>query len=148
MFLAAKALSLWVFCGILLSMTNKIKLIVLIVIGVALIGVGSYFYLKSSTPDQPLPNDGRIILFYRDDCPQCQKVEEYLATSKVEEKVINIEKKEVSTNQDNINLLLEKAALCKISEKSIGVPFLWAESKCIVGDADIIKYFGERIANQ
>ena len=127
-------------------MTNKLKLIVLIVIGAALIGVGSYFYLKSSTSNQPIPSDGRIILFYRDDCPHCLKVEEYLAANKVEEKVTNLEKKEVSTNQDNINLLLEKARLCKISETKIGVPFLWAEDQCIVGDENIIKYFGERIA--
>ncbi|MBI5732039.1 MAG: glutaredoxin family protein [Candidatus Magasanikbacteria bacterium] len=86
----------------------------------------------------------RTILFVGDGCPHCAKVEEFLEKNKVGEK-INLETLEVYKNQANANLMAAKAKVCGLSLESIGVPFLWADSKCLIGDADIISFFEEKL---
>lgn len=88
-----------------------------------------------------------IILFYGQGCPHCAKVDEFLKSNKVEDR-IKITKREVYYNKDNANLLVEKASVCGLTTNSIGVPFLWKgsdDSKCLVGDADIINFFQEKL---
>lgn len=85
-----------------------------------------------------------IILFYGEGCPHCAIVEEYVSQNGVEVKV-PFAKKEVYYNKQNADDLVSKAKICGIPTDSIGVPFLWDGSKCLVGDQDIIEFFKQKI---
>lgn len=91
--------------------------------------------------------ENQIILFYGDGCPHCVIVEEYLEKNKVEEK-IDFSRKEVYFNRANSKELEEKAGICGMPTDSIGVPFLWDGEKCLVGDADIVEFFKQKINTQ
>ncbi|MGE5298231.1 MAG: hypothetical protein ACM3KM_03645, partial [Acidobacteriaceae bacterium] len=81
-----------------------------------------------------------IILFVGEGCPHCAKVEEFIQTNNIASKV-QFRMLEVYNNQDNAKLLVSKAEICKIDTKSIGVPFLWDGSNCIVGEIDVTEFF-------
>lgn len=87
---------------------------------------------------------GKMILFYRDDCPHCKNVEAFIEKNNIKDKV-DFEMKEVKENQDNALLLIKKAASCGLPTDQIGVPFFWDGFKCIVGDELINKFFEEKI---
>ncbi len=122
---------------------NK-KFLILILIGVILLGGVSFFFFQNKN-NQPVDDKG-IILFYGLGCSHCAKVDDYLKSEKVEEKVI-FEKKEVFLNKNNANLLAERVAICGLPTDSIGVPFLWdgSASKCYLGETDVINFFKAKI---
>lgn len=88
-------------------------------------------------------SNGEPILYYGDTCPHCKEVEEWLKINKVEEKV-KFSQKEVWNNRQNAAELAEVAKSCGLDTSSIGVPFLYAENKCLIGTPDIEKYFSEK----
>jgi len=62
----------------------------------------------------------------------------------VKEKIA-FEEKEVYYNQNNAKELGEKAKSYGIDQNEIGVPFLWNNGRCIIGDQDIINFFEEKM---
>jgi glutaredoxin len=96
---------------------------------------------KKIEPDLPIipkKHEG-IILFYGDGCPHCAIVEEFIKENKIDVK-ISFSKKEVYYNKENSSLLIEKAKICNFDTNSIGIPFLWDGTRCLVGDQDIIEF--------
>lgn len=85
-----------------------------------------------------------LILFYGQGCSHCANVEDFIKKNQIDKK-ISFQKREVYSNQENAELLFEKAEICGLAQASVGVPFFWNEGKCLIGDADIIKFFEERI---
>jgi glutaredoxin len=108
---------------------------------------------KQSKTNEPIAQENQqieqsqIILFYGDGCPHCAKVEEYFKENNVKEKISFVEK-EVYYNLDNAKELEDKAKICGLPTDSIGVPFLWAGEKCLVGDGDIINFFKQKTNGQ
>jgi glutaredoxin len=88
-----------------------------------------------------------VTLFYGDGCPHCALVEEYVSQNGIEAK-IPFTKKEVYYNRQNADELVAKAKICGYPTDSIGVPFLWDGSKCLVGDRDIIEFFKSKSKDQ
>lgn len=84
-----------------------------------------------------------LIFFYGNTCPHCADVEEWMKDNNIENK-IKITKKEVYDNKQNSQELVETAKKCGLPTDSIGVPFLYAEEKCLVGIPDIINYLSEK----
>ena len=84
--------------------------------------------------------ESEIILFFGDGCPHCAQVEKFVTDNNIESK-ISFTKKEVYYNQNNAKELESKAKACGMPTDSIGVPFLWDGSGCLVGDQDIIDFF-------
>ncbi|MFA5744694.1 MAG: glutathione S-transferase N-terminal domain-containing protein [Candidatus Paceibacterota bacterium] len=91
--------------------------------------------------------DSDIVLFYGDGCPHCAIIEEFVKDNDIEAKV-SFEKKEVYYSKQNADDLVAKASLCGIPTDTIGVPFLWDGSKCLVGDRDIIEFFRLKVQVQ
>jgi len=85
-----------------------------------------------------------IVLYYGDGCPHCALVEEFVTENNIEAEV-SFAKKEVYYNKQNASELAEKAMTCGMPTDSIGVPFLWDGSECLVGDQDIIEFFKSKI---
>lgn len=85
-----------------------------------------------------------LSLYYRDDCPHCKNVEQYLLDNKIEEK-IKIEHKEIMNDIKNNNELMVRAANCNLDLETVGVPLLYDKGTCYVGDQEIINYFQSRL---
>lgn len=88
--------------------------------------------------------DAGLILYSSEDCPHCAKVEEFMAENKITEK-LSIAQKEVSKNQQNAMELLGKAQQCGLPSNNVGVPFLWNNGECLLGDQDIINFLKTKL---
>jgi hypothetical protein len=128
------------------------KKTIIIIAGLLVLASAAAFIVASFQGQKSAPTgknnpSSELILFYSKTCPHCLKVEEFMTQNKIEEK-IKIDKKEVSENRDNSFLLGEKAKKCGLNASSLGVPFLWNGStgQCLIGDADIIKFFQNKIS--
>ena len=119
-------------------MHNK-KLLIFIILGIVIIA-GAIVY---SQKNRPTETDDRVILFYRDGCPHCANVDEFVKANNVGQKYpfehINVEE------ATNASLFLKKIKACKIPSALAGVPLLWDRSRCFLGDPDIINFFKEKI---
>lgn len=120
----------------------KKKIILAIVIFLVIVVGAVFFFLnKGKNVNLSLNNStSGIIFFYGNGCPHCVNVEKFFEENKIAEKV-SFEQKEVFNNTQNAQLLKEKATICKIPTETIGVPFLWDGSNCLIGDQDIINFF-------
>lgn len=83
----------------------------------------------------------RVILFYGNTCPHCEKVQEYLNQ---QPNSIRYRHLEVYANPENANLMAQKAKSCGLQTDQIGVPFLFDGQKCLIGDQDIINWFKQQ----
>lgn len=109
---------------------------------VAIIAVIFSFHNKHTPiPKTSLSSNGSAILFVGEGCPHCAKVEQYLTSHPEVNQKLVIEQKEVWSNEDNAKLMDERADTCQPALDSPGVPFLWNNGKCVVGDTPIIDYF-------
>jgi len=117
----------------------KTKLIWLAIIAIVIVGIVWLYQSKQF-------EDRGLILFYREDCPHCKKVEAFISENKIDEK-IKIVKKEVKYNQTNIKNFADKFTRCSIDANQAGVPLLWdgSDDKCYVGDQPIIDYFKNKL---
>jgi len=106
---------------------------------IAIIAVVSYLGSKREA--------GLTYFYYSLTCPHCKIVEEYMAANGTESK-INMIKKEISEDSDNAQEFLRKAGNCGIKSEEAGVPMLWKDGKCTVGDQPIINYFKDIDANK
>ncbi len=88
--------------------------------------------------------DVGIVYYYGEECPHCKKVAEFLDKNGVYGKV-DFTKKEVWHNRDNGEELMKRAQKCGIDPNGVGVPFLYANGKCYIGDADVIEFFKSKI---
>ena len=114
-----------------------------IIIGAVLvILVGVFITYNNFSKTETSTDD--TILFYGNDCPHCKIVDDFITQNKVEDKV-KFTKLEVFDNKSNSNLLLKKAQICGLDTNQVGVPFLWDNGKCFMGDPDVIKFFQDKI---
>lgn len=110
-------------------------ILVFIVFSLALAGCGG------ETPT--VNKNASIIFFYGNECPHCKIVEKYIEDNKISEKV-DFAQGEVYHNKTNAQFLAEKAGKCGIATDSIGVPFLWENDKCYVGQEEVIQFFKDK----
>lgn len=103
-----------------------------------------FFYFRSvKTPD--VSKNENIILFYGNECPHCRTVEKYIDENKISEK-INFSQAEVFHNDNNQAVFIEKYKICGVTdEEDLGVPMLYADGKCYVGQDEVIGYFQKSV---
>lgn len=129
-------------------MVKMKKKIALVLAGLILIGGGYYFIVhKEKLLSQG--EEGQLqqsaVLFVGATCPHCRKVEEWLKENKIVKEKAGIIIKEVYYHQDNARELKLKAEECRLENgQGIGVPFLYHQGKCIIGDQPIIDYLREK----
>lgn len=107
---------------------------------------GALLFSKSPKPEiTPSPSSQGAAgyeYFFSETCPHCANVQSFLDEWEGKEK-ISLEKKDVNGNKENSLLLTKRASECSIPANGIGVPFLYTpEGECIIGDTNIIEYFG------
>lgn len=87
---------------------------------------------------------GEPVFYYGNTCPHCKVVEEWFKTNQIVEKA-KFTQKEVYDNRQNAAELSKVAASCGLDTASIGVPFLYADNKCLIGAPNIIEYFSKKV---
>jgi len=115
------------------------KVIVGFFVVVALIIAGLLITLSMTgrVIDNPISNSTNI-LFYGESCPHCKVVDEFIAANNISSK-LSFEHKEVWNNKDNRNEMIAAAKACNLDLNNLGVPFLYYEGKCYLGDQPIIE---------
>jgi glutaredoxin len=86
----------------------------------------------------------KMILYYGRGCPHCAAVEDFIDKNNVLSK-IKIDYKEVYYDKNNADDLYGKAQICGLNSNSIGVPFLWNNGNCIIGDEPIINFLKSKL---
>ena len=84
------------------------------------------------------------ILFYGQGCPHCAKVEEFLEQNNLSDVVV---KKEIYHNPDNAQEFNRICEEQNIDMMNRGVPFLFVDNTCFIGDKEIINYFQTKLPN-
>ena len=127
-------------------MSKKIFVLIPILAAVLVVAGCSYKIGDSENiqGDSAVQDNSDIIFFYGQECPHCQRVEEYFSQNNIAQK-IEFSQREVYHDKANAAFMLEKAKACGISEQNLGVPFLWVDEQCYFGDTDIIKFFDQRV---
>ena len=127
-------------------MKNKTIILSLGILAAALIGSFLLLSKNSVSPVGPATQEDGIVLFYGTGCPHCALVNDFIQKNGIKEKVA-FKEKEVYSNRSNAEELAVIAEKCGIPQDSIGVPFLWDGSKCLIGDKDIIDFFEKKADN-
>jgi len=100
----------------------------------------------ANTETKVSPLDNKIILFYGDTCPHCKVLEQFMDDNKINER-LTMEKREVYKDQANASLMMDAVRRCSLPENNVGVPFLWADSQCYVGE-QVTTYFKTKFNTQ
>jgi|GEM_PF-65121 len=82
-------------------------------------------------------NDSTVILFWGEGCPHCEVVKDKISENGYDKK-INIDYKEIYRNKDNAKLFYEKINECGISSYNAGVPMVYANGLCWIGQNEAI----------
>lgn len=104
----------------------------------AVLAVG-FVLIRAKTPVQAPAASGPVF-YYGDGCPHCANVEEFLKSNPLPAD-FNMARKEVYNNKQNSQELVNRAKECGLATDSVGIPFLYNQGKCLIGDIDIIAYF-------
>lgn len=81
-----------------------------------------------------------VIYYFGKECSHCIKVTKFLEDNKISEKVM-FSKKEVWHNKVNAQEMEEKVVECGLDKSEIGVPFLYANGKCHIGEIEVVDFF-------
>ncbi|OGI16223.1 MAG: hypothetical protein A3E38_01830 [Candidatus Moranbacteria bacterium RIFCSPHIGHO2_12_FULL_54_9] len=110
-----------------------------ILIGTLVVVAGLvYFGLQDAPQTNDDPN--ATVYYYGEGCPHCKVVNEFLEANNIAEKV-SFEKKEVWYDKDNAWEMAQRAKVCGIAPEGMGVPFVYADGKCLVGEPDVMSFF-------
>lgn len=81
-----------------------------------------------------------IVYYFGKECPHCINVQKFIDDNKISEKVL-FTKKEVWHNAENAKDLDLKVEKCGLEKEKVGVPFLYANGKCFVGELEVRNFF-------
>jgi glutaredoxin len=86
-----------------------------------------------------------IVLFYGTTCPHCKNVDEWITQNNIESK-LTIQHRDAWKDEHNAALLHEVASSCGL--KDYGVPLLYLDGQCYVGDVDVIEALKQKAGVQ
>ncbi|MBU5688459.1 MAG: hypothetical protein KQA41_00500 [Candidatus Aenigmarchaeota archaeon] len=115
---------------------NEAQKAVIIFFVLTFLIIGSLYIIYINK--KPKYNKNDIIFFYGVTCPHCKNVEEFINQNNLDSK-ISIIKKEVYYNQTNLSELMNYAKKCNLKEDQVGVPFIYYQGKCYIGDKECIE---------
>ena len=125
-------------------MKNKTFTIAAIVLLIACaLAIFAFIPPKSaSAPEAAASAEQPLVLYYGDGCPHCANVDAFMSENDILAK-LSVTQKEVYKNQTNAAELIARAKACGMTGDSVGVPFLYNGTDCIVGDQPIIAYLSQ-----
>lgn len=117
-----------------------VVLAVLVLSGLALKAVSNKKVSSEPGAESATLDSNSIVYFYGEKCSHCQDVLKFLEDNKIAEKV-DFSKREVWSNKENIPLFEQAIEKCGLATESVGVPFLFARGKCLIGTPDVEGFF-------
>lgn len=86
--------------------------------------------------------DSAALVFYTNSCPFCENLLKYVNEneSNIDLEIKSLKIDNPTTDKANLELVLSKLKECNITE-GWGVPLLYHEGKCIMGDKPAMDYF-------
>lgn len=121
---------------------DKKVLAVVATITVLIVGV-IVWGMTSNNANAPVTEVSGTVYYYGAECPHCKRVNEFLEENKISEKV-TFTKKEVWHDNGNAKEMTQAATQCGIDKKDIGVPFIFDNGSCLIGEPDVKKFFSEK----
>lgn len=118
------------------------KKTVIVLLG-ALIAISGLVYWGLQEEKPSTDDPAAIVYYYGEGCPHCKVINEFLTENNIAEKV-SFEKKEVWSNKANASEMSRRAKTCDIKPEGMGVPFVYAEGQCFIGEPDVRKFFSEK----
>ena len=109
---------------------NKAAKIFSLFIIISLVLILSLYFLYKNNK---IIKQDEILFFYGTTCPHCKNVEDFIKENNLEQK-LEIKSFEVYNSKENLNKMLYYARICKINEKDLGVPMIYYNGKCYIGD--------------
>lgn len=85
-------------------------------------------------------SDSDMTLFWGDGCSHCENVKKFLEEKHIADKV-SFEEKEVWNDKANAKVMDRRAKSCGLPANQIGVPFLFSDGNCFIGEPDVEKEF-------
>jgi glutaredoxin len=113
-------------------MNKAQKAVVIFLIASFLVILSLYFVYINKKPKY---SNDEIIFFYGVTCPHCKNVEDFIDQNNLDTK-LKITKKEVYYDEANRKELMDFAKKCNLKEDEIGVPFIYYDGKCYIGERD------------
>lgn len=86
------------------------------------------------------------LLFVSTTCPHCKNVEQKLAATE-EDELLSIEHEVVDKSTDSYNSFLFAIEKCSIAPNQAGVPLLFIDEKCYIGEVEIMNKINELAAS-
>lgn len=86
-----------------------------------------------------------IAYYYNEDCPYCEKVNQFIIDNKIEEKIA-FTKKETLNSRENSYEQQDRYNECTHTNESAGVPFLYVKgfnspAQCFMGYVEVENFF-------
>lgn len=119
----------------------KGKILIVSAVVVVLIVTG-YVSMSPRSVSAPGSTD-TVVLYYGEECPHCHDVIAFLTANDIAS-VVPFETKETWNDRANAEELRSRAESCGIPNDRVGVPFLYADGRCLIGTPDIEGYFREK----
>ncbi|MDD3285855.1 MAG: cytochrome c biogenesis protein CcdA [Patescibacteria group bacterium] len=101
----------------------------------------SFLFIFTILVQNVLAQDNPIILYYGNGCSHCAEVEDFIKNNNFD---FYIEQKEIYQNKANAEEFNQVCAEKGINLMNRGVPFLYAENECFIGDKQIISYLSTK----
>ncbi len=123
----------------------KSNIIITTILFLLVLAFTFFYFSPNKAEDSSINNEQssqEFIYFYGDGCPACPSVTNYIDQNRIQDK-ISLAKKEIYNNQNNAQLLREKAEICNLDH--IAVPFLWNGEDCFIGFNGIINALEQEI---
>lgn len=123
---------------------SKKTILTFVGIGVGVIILAIFLFWRQSTKQINFEElESQITYYYGSDCPHCLRVLQFIEDNKIAEKV-TFTKKEVSYDISNGQEFLQVVKKCGIQPSEAGVPLVFAEGKCFMGEPEVIGFFKEK----
>jgi glutaredoxin-related protein len=123
----------------------KKTLIPMIIAGAFVIILVVVLFINQS---KNLPNGtpNMTTLFYSETCPHCKNVEAFIAENKIAENV-TFDKKD-AWDAKNSDTFLAVITACNIQKDQAGIPLVWDNGKCYMGEPDVMSFFKQKAGIQ
>lgn len=111
-----------------------------LILSIAIIIIGALIFWAVSKPKKAEAPTSGIVFYYGQDCSHCKNVEKFIEDNKIVDKV-KFSQKEVQYNLNNSREFLARVKECGINQNEAGVPFVYSEGKCFVGEPEVTDFF-------
>lgn len=125
---------------------KKIGIILIaVVVVVALIMAWGSRQPKAQAPEveQALEQSGKfqpgMVYYFGTECTRCKNIDKFIAENKIGSKISFVQK-EVWHDGSNDMEMRERARECRLDPEKVGVPFLWVEGICYMGEVEVEKF--------